>query len=425
MTAPLTSRLRRAAGLAALAVLVSGTVALGACADAPAPPATESEAAEPASAEVSMAEAPDGEVPVPAAPGASAPRLALDADGVPTLSWTQPEGDDHVLRYAAWTGAGWSAAQTADAGADRFANGADTPGVTPLSSGRHLAHVPTRGASSHATDVQVRFAGADGWSEPALLNTDGVAAEHGFVSAVARAGGGAGVVWLDGRDQGHGHHGGPMTLRYAEFSADGARQSEARLDSRVCDCCPTAAVATPDGLVVAYRDRSPDEVRDIAVVRQVDGAWTDPVVPHPDGWRIDGCPVNGPALAARGDRVALAWFSDADSSIVRLSVSDDGGASWGAPVRIDDGAPMGQVGVAVLADGRVAVSWLEHAGDRAGVRVRALPLGAPAASASRAVATVPAGRASGIPRLVALGDRALVAWTDPAAGTVRTAVVRF
>ncbi len=405
---PAPRRLARAPRLAALAVLVGGAVTLGACADAPAPAPPDGPATE-----VS-----DGEVPVPAGPGASAPRLTLDTDAVPTLSWIQPDGDrGHAVRYATWTGAGWSPAQTADAGADRVANGADTPGVVPLGGGRHLAHAPTRGAAAHATDVEVRFGGPEGWSDPELLNTDGVAAEHGFVSAVARADGGAGVVWLDGRDQGQGHHGRPMTLRYAEFSAGGTRRGETQLDGRVCDCCPTAAAATPAGLVVAYRDRSPSEVRDIAVVRQAGGAWTAPTIPHADGWQIDGCPVNGPALAARGDRVALAWFSGADSSAVRLSVSEDGGATWGTPVRIDGGAPMGQVGVAVLEGGGVVTSWLEKAGGGAEVRLRG-PGGA-----SRTVAVVPAGRASGVPRVVALGDRALVAWTDPATGTVRTAVV--
>ena len=388
-------------------------VGLGACADAPEPEAT------PASVAAGVA---DGEVTAPAGPGATGPRLAAGPDGTPVLSWTEPEGDGDALRYATWTGAGWSAAATADAGPGRFVNWADTPGVAPLAAGRMLAHVLTDGPSSHSYDARVRFTGGGGWTEPALLNTDGKAAEHGFVSAVPLADGRAGVVWLDGRNQGggHGHHGGPMTLRYAELAPDGARRAEAVLDDRTCDCCPTAAVATPRGLVVAYRDRSPSEVRDIAVVRRVDGAWTAPAVPHPDGWQIDGCPVNGPALASRGDRVALAWYTEADSAAVRASVSDDGGATWGPPVRVDDGRPMGQVGAAVLADGRVVVSWLEKVGDQAEVRVRAL---GPTLGASRPLATVPAGRSSGIPHVVALGDRALVAWTDPASSTVRTGLV--
>lgn len=393
--------------LALLLSLAALAVAVGACGDA----------AESADVPTAAGVVVDGEVAVPADSGAMAPRLVLDADGVPVLSWTQPDGQGHALLVARWTGSGWSAPEVADSGTDRVANGADTPGVIALADGRMLAHVLTRGESAHAYDARLRFRAGDTWGEMERLNTDGAAAEHGFVSAVPLSGGGAGVIWLDGRHQAA-RDGGDMTLRYAEFSADGDRQRQAELDARACDCCPTALVATASGMVAAYRDRSPGEIRDIAIVRLADGVWTEPTVPHPDRWRLDGCPVNGPALAARGDRVALAWFAAPDSASVRVSVSPDGGATWGEPIRVDDGAPIGRVGVAILDDGRVATTWLERVGDAAEVRLHVS-----GTTASRTIATVASGQATGIPRVVALGDRALVAWTDPGARTLRTAVV--
>lgn len=393
-------------------LLAALVLPFGACADSdPDPAAVLPEAGTPVA---------DGEVAVPAGSGASAPRLALDADGVPVLSWTQPDANGHALLVARWTGTGWSVPDTADTGPDRFVNWADTPGAVPLADGRMLAHVLTRGSSAHAYDAQLRFLADSTWGEAGLLNTDGIAAEHGFVSAVPLADGGAGVVWLDGRNQaaGSGHHAGNMTLRYAEFASDGGRRGETELDARTCDCCPTALVATPSGMVAAYRDRSAGEIRDVAVVRLVDGAWTKPTIPHADGWQIDGCPVNGPALAARGERVAMAWFAAPDSALVRLSVSEDGGATWDEPIRLDDGAPIGRVGVAILDDGRVATTWLERVGDMAEVRLHVSGM-----ATSQPVATVASGRASGIPRVLAWGDRALVAWTDPGAGSIRTALL--
>ena len=383
-------------------------VGLAACADEPAssPP--------PASSGLPLR---DGEIPVPADSGASAPRFSTDADGRPLLSWTQPTRRGDALLVSRWTGQGWGVPDTADVGTDRVVNPADTPGVTALADDRMLAHLLTAGPEPHTYDTQVRLWDGRRWSEPALLNTDGVAAEHGFMSVVPLADGGAGVAWLDGRTQAG--RGGATMLRYAELAPDGARRAETELDARVCDCCPTAAAVTSAGLVVAYRDRSPDEIRDIAVVRLADGAWTAPVVPHPDGWRIEGCPVNGPALAARGSRVALAWFSAPDSARVQLAISQDGGATWGRAVRIDDGMPLGRVSTAVVADGRVAVTWLERVGEAAEVRLRVRDMaGTPP---SRTIATVPAGRAAGIPRVTALGDRALVAWAE--AGTLRTTLV--
>lgn len=398
---------------ALLAVLL-----LAACADAPGP--ADDAPAAPVAA---------GEVPVPADSGALAPRLALDGAGRPLLSWVEPADSGHALRYARWDGDRWTDARTAAEGADWFVNWADTPGVVETADGRLVAHTLPRhpdGDSPYAYDAaarQMAAAGWGGWSEPRLLHDDGAAAEHGFVSAVPLPDGRTGFVWLDGRNQGgHDHGGGAMTLRYAALDVSGALTDEARLDARTCDCCPTAAVATPDGLVVAYRDRSDAEVRDVAVVRLVDGAWTEPAIPHPDGWTIPGCPVNGPALAGRAGRVALAWYSEGGGPGVRLAVSEDGGATWGERVAIDDGSPIGRVGVALLPGGSAVVSWLETVGDAAELRLRRV---APDGTRGEpvTVAALDAGRSSGVPHVVALGGQALVAWTDPAAATVRTAVV--
>ncbi len=393
------------------ALLLVAAAALAACGD-PSSSAPRSAGTPPEAA------APDGEVAVPADSGAVAPRLSLGPDGTPLLSWVEPTATGHALRAARWTGAGWAAAETVAQGDDWFVNWADTPGVIAFADGRPLAHTLPRhpDGGDYAYDVAVRMGG-----RRQMLNTDGVAAEHGFVSGAA-LGDRLGLVWLDGRNQaGHGHHSGAMTLRYAALAPDGTRSDEVVLDERTCDCCPTATAATPSGLVVAYRDRSDAEVRDVAVVRQVDGVWTAPTIPHPDGWRIEGCPVNGPALAARGDRVALAWFAGGDATQVSLAVSDAAGSSWGDRVRIDAGDPIGRVGVALLPDGSAVVSWLEAVGDTAELRVRRVAGGT--AGAPRTVATVDAGRSSGVPVIAAVGDRALVAWTDPASATVRTALV--
>ena len=79
------------------------------------------------------------------------------------------------------------------------------------------------------------------------------------------------------------------------------------------------------GPVAAYRDRSEAEIRDIAVRRLVGGEWSEPVHVGEDNWEIRGCPVNGPALAARGEDVAIAWFTGAGGTAkVSVAFSADG-----------------------------------------------------------------------------------------------------
>ena len=395
-------------------LLALGLTAFGACTSGSAP------ATDPDSAAVPEA----GAFPVPADSGALAPRLALDASGRPLLSWVEPDGDGYALRYARWADGAWDERHTADRGDDWFINWADTPGVVPVGA-RLVAHTlplhPEADGPYHY-DAAVRIGDGTTWGERRLVNDDGVLAEHGFVSIVPLADGSAGVVWLDGRATGggHGHGGGAMSLRYATLGLDGALADEAQIDARTCDCCPTAAVDVPGGLIVAYRDRTEAEVRDIAVVRLVDGEWTEPVFPHADGWEIAGCPVNGPALASAGARVALAWFTEADGEArVQVAISEDGGETFGPAVRVDDGAPIGRVAVVLRDDGVPVVSWLEHAGEAAELRVRTAE--AKRLGDAATVATVDAGRGSGVPVMVGLGDRVLVAWTG--AGTVQSAVV--
>ncbi len=225
-----------------------------------------------------------------------------------------------------------------------------------------------------------------------------------------------------------GHGAGAMTLRYARFEdATGTPQDEALLDDRTCDCCQNDAVRVGDAVVVAYRDRSADEIRDIAVRRGTSNGWEPSRIVHADGWRIPACPVNGPAIAAAGDRVAVAWFTAAqDTPRVRVAFSDDAGRSFGTPIRVDGGAPEGRVDLQFVDGESAAVSWLERTADGADVRVRRV---LPDGSAGEPVIITRTGaeRASGFPRFVVTGDELVFAWTrvgDPStvlAATLPTA----
>ena len=123
--------------------------------------------------------------------------------------------------------------------------------------------------------------------------------------------------------------------------------------------------------IVAFRNRSPDEIRDIYVSRLVDGKWTEPAPVHNDGWQIDGCPVNGPALSAHGRDVAIAWFTAPDDQgHAFVAFSHDAGTTFGAPVRVDEAGSLGRVDIELLPDGSAVVSWIELADKRATFSLR-------------------------------------------------------
>lgn len=113
--------------------------------------------------------------------------------------------------------------------------------------------------------------------------------------------------------------------------------------------------------MIAYRDRTAEEIRDIVVVRQTASGWTEPQKVHNDDWHYPGCPVNGPQVAATGDTVVVAWYTAAhDTARVYVARSVDGGATFAAPVRVDDGDPIGRVDVLLDDQTRPVVVWLEQ-----------------------------------------------------------------
>lgn len=370
-------------------------------------------------------------LPSPAGMHSSEPNLAVDTRGRVHMTWhEQVSGSAYALRYAILDGGAWTAPRTVVTRDDFFKNWADFPSVHVTPSGRVLVHWLQRSGNGRYTyDVRVAQSTDDGatWSAPAVLNRDGVPAEHGFVSLFAAEGDSVEAVWLDGRNTVNAGADRAMQLASTRIGPDGGYGVERMLDTRICDCCQTSAALTTRGAVVVYRDRSHDEVRDIAIVRRVGGAWTDPAIVHADHWQIAACPVNGPSVSARGDTVAVAWFTGAqDTARVRVAFSADAGATFAPPIRVDDGQPAGRVDVEFDDEGRALVTWLERTGgENAEVRLRAVrPSGA--RSPSVVVAASSAARPSGFPRMVRRGAELVIAWTEPGdTSRVRTALARL
>ncbi|MCC7053418.1 MAG: hypothetical protein IT355_09125 [Gemmatimonadaceae bacterium] len=341
------------------------------------------------------------------------------------LSWLErgPDSVTVAMRLAVLDAAGhWSAPQDVIRASDLFVNWADFPSVVRLPGGRLLAHwLQRNGTGKYSYDVRLASSGDGGvtWSAPTIPHDPGVPAEHGFVTLLARADSSADVLFLNGSATPPGTEEGkgpPMRLGHSRWPVDGAAAPDALLDLRTCDCCQTAAAQTARGPVVLYRDRSEGEERDISVIRFVDGAWTTPAPLHADGWIIKGCPVNGPAVSARGDTVVAVWYTGArDTARVQAVFSVDAGATFGAPVRIDQGAPEGRVDVELLDGGSALVTWIERVGPtRSEVRARLVD----ARGIAEPALTIDApgsGRATGFPRMARRADGVALAWTVPGA----------
>ena len=373
----------------------------------------------------SASEAPDeplvNTLAVPAGAQPAGPRLSGGGDRPLVLSWMEPDEAGTSLWYSVLGDTGWQARQSVVSGKDMFVNWADLPSVTALSDAHWIAHWLEMAGdltySYHVVTAQ-SFDGGKSWSEPVKPHTDDTPTEHGFVSVYPYDGKVA-AIWLDGRKTGGGHDGGHggdprtsgMTLRSAVIAADNTLHDEQEIDELICDCCQTDVALTDHGPVAVYRDRTVDEIRDIYVTRHIDGAWQTGVPLNEDNWQIAGCPVNGPAIAARGARVAAAWFSVPDTApSVKVRFSDDSAASFGPAVELAGGGALGHVDLVMLADGSAVVSWLQaDAGGLGNLAVRRVT---PQGKMGPVVPIASGAPGRSVPQMAIAGDDLVLVWTE-------------
>jgi hypothetical protein len=351
------------------------------------------------------------------------PELNATHDGRIILSWVEKIGEKrYALRTSTRDGNGWSEVRGVASGENWFVNWADFPSVIALQNGSLAGHWLVKSASStYAYDVNIARStdGGKTWSKPIVPHLDNTKTEHGFVSLIPLPDGRLGAVWLDGRNMKdmketdeHAPAAESMTLRYAALDAEGKLSDEVQLDERVCECCQTSAAVTSDGPIAVYRDRSSTEVRDIFIVRQGSGGWTAPKPVYSDNWEINGCPVNGPSVAADGRRVVVAWYTAAnDAPRVKLAFSDDAGSTFRPPIEVDEGNAVGRVDALLLPDGSALVCWLSGTVEKGAIKVRRIrPDGS--LGPSSVIAETDISRSSGFPRMARLGDEVHFAWTE-------------
>lgn len=175
------------------------------------------------------------------------------------------------------------------------------------------------------------------------------------MSAVAAAPDGTvHVVWVDDRD---GH---PADDRFASdlylaSAKDGARFGPnvrlTRSATRACPCCqPALAVDDGGRLWVAYRT-SEANLKETQVLRVRDGR-VEATRLSSQGWRFEGCPMDGPSLAVSGKEAAVAWTSDGS---VYLATSRDGGDTFTAPERLG----LGKFHAAASGTPGLVIAWEE------------------------------------------------------------------
>jgi hypothetical protein len=233
------------------------------------------------------------------------------------MSWFEKvDSTNWALQWSEFSKGTWTESQSITASDPYFVNWADFPSIYQVDGDNLVAHwLQKSGKAPFDYNVQISHSTDRGksWSKSVIPHGDmDPKGEHGFLSFFQQQDESVGFVWLDGRHMGAydpvTHTMGDMAL-YRSSMNNGQLGPEIMIDSRTCECCPTSAIRTDNSVLIAYRDRSEKEIRNINIIRYADGKWFDPYPVYDDNWLIGGCPVNGPMLAEYGNNVAIAWYT--------------------------------------------------------------------------------------------------------------------
>lgn len=366
-------------------------------------------------------------LPNPAMAGSRLPRLGKMPNGDNLLSWVETKGDGHVLKFALLHNGRWLRQGQVAQGANWFINWSDFPSVVAIDEKFWAAHwlVKRSGGRLHDYDVATSISNDAGatWTNPKFPYSDKTAAEHGF-AAIVPVDGAAGLVWLDGREYvkkaeraQYPQKSGNFSLRYTRMLRDGSLEAEQIIDNNTCTCCWPSVAVSAAGPLVVWRGRTDSEIRDNRIALLADGKWSQPMALGAEGWQIEGCPVNGPALAANGKQVVAAWFSaEADRPRVRAAFSNDAGLNFLPAFEIDDIAPLGRIGLVLRDNGSAVISWMTEADaltKKSYLALRTIQADGRLGAVKRVIA-ISAGRDSGVPQMITDQTGITLAWTNAA-----------
>lgn len=326
------------------------------------------------------------------------------------LSWIERNTDGEArLQMATWNGSEFDEIRLIAKSKGMFANWADIPSLVEAPSGDLYAHWLNRiGNETYAYGIQIERSIDHGksWQSLGWLHNDTSATEHGFVSLIpenrhVRA------FWLDGRQMKKPT--GKMMLRTAILDGNKIK-SDNMLDDDVCTCCPTGAIQLPGGSAVVYRDRLPQEIRDISLVHLKNDAWSKPSRIQKYNWVMPGCPVNGPSIATNGNIIAVSRFTVIKNKAkIILRLFKDGQAESGKEIILDEHIPVGRC-TTVCSKDAVYNIWIGVDKKQTVLRMAEVSL---SGKIKRKITLVPIDkdRSSGMPRAIFSNNYLWVSWT--------------
>jgi len=190
---------------------------------------------------------------------------------------------------------------------------------------------------------ELRFARSVTWGQsfekPISIIVQAGKSFSGYPSMAIAPNGDLYATWIDSRDQKNDSYDN-YSVYLAKSTDQGASFGKnIRVAEKICPCCrPTLAFGPNGEIMVFWRQVYPGSIRDMTVAVSSDGGntFSEPQRVAQDNWKINGCPDSGAATARSGNRVYVAWLTEASPELngVRMTWSDDAGKRWAPAVMV-------------------------------------------------------------------------------------------
>jgi len=180
------------------------------------------------------------------------------------------------------------------------------------------------------------FSWGKSFDKPVQVSDKDARGYRGFASIGVGLDGHVYVVWLDERDNSNPDQDTSSVYLAKSIDRGATFGRNVRVAQEACPCCrPSLAFGLHGEVFVAWRRVFPGEIRDIVVsISRDDGqTFAEPVRVHDDGWKLNGCPDSGPALAETNSDLYIAWMTEGTDARPRIQLarSVDGARSFSEP----------------------------------------------------------------------------------------------
>jgi hypothetical protein len=304
-----------------------------------------------------------------------------------------------------------------------------------------------RGATTTIKTSRSRDGGKT-FDAPVALQSPNAPGDRGWQALALDRQGTAHAIWLDHRGLAAGtatrtarpakpdhsaHDGVAMAQKSSLYYASvaGSSGSEREVARGVCYCCKTALAIAPDGaLYAAWRHVYPGNLRDMALTVSRDGgkSFSAAARVSEDGWAINGCPDDGPAMAVDGEgTVHLVWptvigESSPEGALFYASTRD--GRTFTPRTRIPALGSPKPSHPQILVDSlrRVVVAWDEFVDGRRVAAIRELKVRSGRPVEFGSIVRLSSEEPSMYPVLAATKGGMLAAWT---AGSADASAIRL